>query len=84
MKFQGFPSLNIDLEKQIDVGGCLVCISSDYFSSYKLEPARRTSFLQKFEAAVFQKAERKTGKGNNPTFSVHIQTKCCILLVREG
>lgn len=46
VKFQGFPCLNIDLEKQTDVRGCLVCISSDYFSSYKLEPTRATSFLQ--------------------------------------
>lgn len=46
MKFQGFPCLNIDLEKQMDVGGCLVCISPDYFSSYKLKPAKGTSFLQ--------------------------------------
>jgi len=44
--FQGFPCLNIDLKKQTDVGGCLVCISPDYFSSYKLEPARGTNFLQ--------------------------------------
>lgn len=45
-KFQGISYLNIDLEKQTDAGGCLVCIPSVCFSSYKLEPAKGTSFLQ--------------------------------------
>lgn len=53
--------LNIDLEKQTDVKGCLVCISIDYFLSYKLHSERGKSFH--CEDAMFQKAERGMWKG---------------------
>lgn len=84
MKFQGFPCLNIDLEKQTDVGGCLVCISADYFSSYKLEPARGTSFLQNNLRLPCFRKQREEGERATVPIPLSTHTLSAVRIPGQG
>lgn len=66
---------NIDLEKQTDVKGCMVCISIYYFLSYKLHSARGKFSV--WGCYVSESRERNV-KGQTARNSLSTQAKFCM------